>query len=80
MSTLIDPFSLKLLIEEAKSGGRDRDPSAARKHHPNMRTFREYLRERLEAPRKPWFHVYMVREEIVVCDYEEGWVRGLLSR
>jgi hypothetical protein len=69
---------VKLLMEEVKSGSRD--PSVARKHHPDMRTFREYLQRRLEAPQKPFFHVYMVREEVVFCDYEEGWVRGLLSR
>jgi hypothetical protein len=69
---------MKWLIEDAVRGGRD--PSIARKHHPAMRTFREYLQERFEAPPKPFFHVYMVREEIVYCDYEEGWVRGLLSR
>lgn len=65
-------------MEEVKLGVRD--PSVARKHHPDMRTFREYLQERLRAPQKPYFHVYMVREEIVYCDYEEGWVRRLLSR
>jgi len=65
-------------MEEAKSGGRD--PSAARKHHPDMRTFREYMQESIETPQKPSFHVYMMREEVVYCDWEEGWVRGLLSR
>jgi len=69
---------MKLLIEDAMSGGRD--PSIARAHYPDMHNFREYLEERLEAPQKPFFHVYMMREEIVYCDYEEGWVRGLFSR
>ena len=64
-------------MDEAKSGGWD--PSIARKHYPDIRNFREYLQERLEAPQKPFFHVYMLREEIVFCDYEEGWVRGLLG-
>lgn len=65
-------------MEHAASGRRD--PSISRKHHPEMRTFREYVQERFETPPKPFFHVYMVREEAVYCDYEEGWVRILLSR
>ena len=54
-----------------------RDPSMARKLHPDMHTFRDYVQERFEAPPKPFFHVYMIREEVVYCDYEEGWVREI---
>jgi len=61
-------------MEDAASGRRD--PSAARKLYPGMHTFRDYVQELFEAPPKPWFHVYMIREEVVYCDYEEGWVRG----
>jgi hypothetical protein len=69
---------MKLLMEEAALGRRG--PSTARKLHPSMRTFRDYARERFEAPPKPYFHVYMVREEVTYCDYEAGWVRGSLSQ
>ena len=63
-------------MEDATSGRRD--PSIPRKLHPEMRTFREYVQERFQAPPKTFFHVSMVREEAVYCDYEKGWVCSCL--